>query len=94
MPGPGPCYYVWFRKIADPLIPEEKVGQITGNHENKVKDFIHGEMAHVDPVNYGVLEINEADYTEMQDSAMTTGTYGKHIENPTTTPTLADGNPT
>jgi hypothetical protein len=86
----GPCYYVHFRKTTGD--PDFVQGRISGNHMNAVMDYTADEFAPEDATNYGVLETSLADFDAMQTN-VASGTYGKHIDDPTGTPTLADGDP-
>ena len=90
----GPCYYVWFRLAAgDGLL----AGQIIGNHSCPTSDYDADSMRKTDgaaiDVDYGALETEPADFDAMESSVPTTGSYGKHVDDPEGTPTLADGDP-
>jgi len=89
---PGPSYYIWFRKTTGD--PDFVQGQIAGNHKSYTMDYDANLFAHpTDPTNYGVLEVAEGDHTTMESSMASGGTYGKHVDDPEGTPTLADGDP-
>ena len=86
-----PCYYVWFRKTTGD--PDFVQTQISGNHMNGIMEFDADTFAHADTTNYGVLEVAAGDFSTMDASMMSGGTYGKHVDDPEGTPTLADGDP-
>lgn len=87
----GPSYYVHFRKTSgDPNIVQ---GQIVANAQAPTADFDASAMAPQDTTNYGVLEVSQADWQAMS-ANIEGGSFGKHVDNPETTPVLADGDPT
>ena len=89
------CYYVWFRKTAG---DGYAAGEIAGNHFNGLMAFDAGKMKKLtgDPptedTDFGILEVTESDHNTMQTN-VASGTYGKHVDDPTGTPSLADGDP-
>ena len=86
------CYYVMFRKTTG-AEPDEVQGQIMGNFSNLVSSFDEDAFEPQDPTNYGVLETTQTDYETIEVNLIGTGTPGKHVDDPTGTPTLADGDP-
>jgi len=85
------CTYVWFRKTTgDETFP---ITMIVANHFRGDMEFSVDTCSPDDTDNYGVLEVSLEDFEYMQSHAMTGLGYGKHVDDPTGTPTLADGNP-
>jgi hypothetical protein len=84
------CYYIWFRKTTGGF---EAQGSIIGNHFNGSMEFDEDEFSPEDTTNYGALEVTQAQHETMENNVVSGGTYGKHVADPETTPSLADGDP-
>lgn len=88
----GPCYYIWFRKTTS-TEPNVKQGQIVGSHFNKLMDYDAVAFAHARNADYGVLQINKANYTAIEAYMIENNTCGKHVSDPEGTPVLNNGDP-
>jgi hypothetical protein len=89
------CAYVWFRKTAGH--PAWAAGLIVANFYRGEEEFdadLHGptEDANFPPTDYGVLEVTVGEHNAMDTySQANPGGYGKHVDDPTGVPTLAEG---
>ena len=83
------CWYVHFRKTTGGE-PDILQGQIVGCHY-RLNDWDADAFGHEDTTNYGNLTISEANHDSIISNLQSEGTPGKHVDDPTGTPTLADG---
>jgi hypothetical protein len=89
------CAYVWFRKTAGH--PAWPAGLIVANFyrgEEAFDEDLHSptEDANFPPADYGVLEVTVGEHGTMDTYVQANpGEYGKHVDDPTGSPSLADG---
>jgi hypothetical protein len=86
------CYYVHFKETAGGGL---SAGEIVGAFMNagSYSDSMCKQDGDGAVADYGVLEVNESDYNTMVANKSGSGTWGKHVDDPTGTPTLASGDP-
>ena len=88
------AYYIHFRETAgDGLAAGEIAGAMysagTFDATSMAKRDLDGAIS-----GYGVLEVTESDYNTMVSNFNEgAGTWGKHVDDPTGTPSLAAGDP-